>query len=364
MHRLLWTAALVWIGGSAVHAQQTDPAGESQPARAPATAAATLPADFGTFDPSPPRRGLDVSAPTQTEPDPPRTVQPLSSVLGLPEVSLRVDPSILGPAPGQPLPGLRREGEFLIRAFGRLYRPERTDQRVFIFGEQPDGTGLRPMILQPSRTLESMEDVTARLGDGTLIRLSGQIHTYRGQNYLLPTEFEEARAEALAGDNPVPKPLAGEGADSILDELTAMGQRPEVETTNEPELVAVPTAMNPAETRENRPRAVGRDALGRALPTRRDGEFLVKRAGRMQRSRDGRDALFVFLADDPDSPEPPMVLLPCQLTQRMEQTVTQLGEEVVMLVSGRVHLYRGKNYLLPTILQIQVQRGNLTPVNP
>lgn len=89
---------------------------------------------------------------------------------------------------------------------------------------------------------------------------------------------------------------------------------------------------------------------------RREGEFIVNRRGHLRRSADGAYLLFVFEADDKDSPEPPMILQPCQLLETMENVVHERGQQIVFILSGQVYTYRGANYLLPTTMRIAVDR--------
>jgi hypothetical protein len=71
--------------------------------------------------------------------------------------------------------------------------------------------------------------------------------------------------------------------------------------------------------------------------------------------------LFVFESDEKDAPEAPMILVPCQWLQSMEDIVRDRGERVVFKVSGQVLAYRGLNYLLPTMFTVDFDRGNLQP---
>ena len=98
-----------------------------------------------------------------------------------------------------------------------------------------------------------------------------------------------------------------------------------------------------------------------ALNLRRDGEFLVDRRGRVVPDPLGQRSMFVFEADAPDSQEPPMILMPCQMRQNMEDLVSKRGDTVVFIVSGQVYAYRGTNHLLPTMFRLEVDRGNLEP---
>ena len=109
------------------------------------------------------------------------------------------------------------------------------------------------------------------------------------------------------------------------------------------------------------PRVVGTAPGGAARrPTLlREGEFLINRRGRVKRAPDGTQMLFIFDADSKDSPEAPMVLMPCRELQTMEDVVADRGDRVVFLLTGQVFVYRGANYLLPTKWTLQFDRGNL-----
>ena len=71
--------------------------------------------------------------------------------------------------------------------------------------------------------------------------------------------------------------------------------------------------------------------------------------------------MFAFDADGDTaaSAEPPMLMMPCKLLQLMEDVVIERGDQVVFVVSGRVHTFRGANYLLPTTMKQKIDYGNL-----
>jgi hypothetical protein len=95
---------------------------------------------------------------------------------------------------------------------------------------------------------------------------------------------------------------------------------------------------------------------------RREGEFLVNRRGRVVRGASGGsggNVLFVFEGDGEKSPEAPMVLLPCQKTQGLEDIVRDRGDRAVFIVTGQVFTYHGANYFLPTITKEDFDHGNL-----
>jgi len=107
------------------------------------------------------------------------------------------------------------------------------------------------------------------------------------------------------------------------------------------------------------PNVVG-TAPGQPRPElRREGELVVNRRGRLTRSGDGVHSMFVFESDSRDNPEPPMMLMPCQLLQNMEDLVADRGDRIVFIITGQVFTYRGANYMLPTVMKLAIDRGNL-----
>lgn len=109
-----------------------------------------------------------------------------------PAASVDIDPAVLGIAPGEDPPPLVREGEFIVNRRGRLIRSPETGQRLYVFESDARPTPELPMILQPCQLLQTMEDTVDRRGEATTFILSGQVHAYRGANYLLPTMMKIA----------------------------------------------------------------------------------------------------------------------------------------------------------------------------
>ena len=182
----LITAAL-WLGHvppDIGHGQSTQPATESQSA-SPASS------DMVIQQLMQKRR----EGPPMIAPAPPHTdetgIEGLGSSPNLPDLSLGIDPAIIGVAPGDELPPLQREGSFIVNRRGRLVHTP-SGHQVFVFEADAKHSPELPMVLQPSRMLESMEDITAQRSRSTIFILSGQIHTYRGMNYLLPTMMKIA----------------------------------------------------------------------------------------------------------------------------------------------------------------------------
>ena len=104
--------------------------------------------------------------------------------------SVNVDSRVLGVAPGLPRPKLRREGEFIPLRRGRLIRAPSGDHMLFVFEADAKQAQEPPMVLMPCGALESMEREVAARGDRLVFRISGQVFTYRGANYLLPMVWD------------------------------------------------------------------------------------------------------------------------------------------------------------------------------
>lgn len=109
-----------------------------------------------------------------------------------PVVAPRVDPAVLGIAPGQPMPELRREGEFVVTRRGRIVRSGDGAQALLVFESDSPSAPEMPMFLMPCQMLQNMENLVLERGDRMVFVVSGQVFTYRGVNYLLPTLMKPA----------------------------------------------------------------------------------------------------------------------------------------------------------------------------
>jgi len=96
---------------------------------------------------------------------------------------------------------------------------------------------------------------------------------------------------------------------------------------------------------------------------KREGQFIVLRRGRIKRTTGGAASpwMFTFDADRSNLDDPPMYLMPCRMLEDMEQIVEDRGESVPFIISGQVFVYHNANYLLPTLMKLAPDRGNLEP---
>ena len=83
---------------------------------------------------------------------------------------------------------------------------------------------------------------------------------------------------------------------------------------------------------------------GSRLP---EGTFLVRRRGQPARASDGQ-WVFVFHRDTTGHVDPPMILLPSPMLERLESLVGPAEPSPVVYISGQVFQYHGQNLLLPS----------------
>jgi len=161
-------------------------------------------------------------------------------------------------------------------------------------------------------------------------------------------------------------PTSSSGEDTarqVMEQLLQQRQQgPTIEPTREAEVTPEPSRVGaPAAAVDLDPAVLGVAPGGEQPKLLPEGTFIVTRRGRLIRSSDGAHVLFVFEADDQASPEAPMILMPCRKLQDMEDYTEKHGDQTVFRLSGQVHTYRSANYLLPTMMVIDINRGNLTP---
>lgn len=231
--------------------------------------------------------------------------------------------------------GLLHEGAFLADQPGRLIKLEQGGS-AFVFDRNAEGRATPPMAVLPCTTLMRMEQIRdAREGE-VRFRVSGQVFVYDGRNYLLPTFYrvqgaDEAPApvENLADDPATEADPSVEELIEALEELTPIARSEEDELT-------LPST----------------DLLS-------DSSFLKPRRGRIVRSVSGSPAFAINNdADAPTEPETPMPILPSRSLTMIERLLEEHGAESAFILSGRVFLYRGQNYLMPSMVQLQLDRSS------
>lgn len=258
-------------------------------------------------------------------------------------------------------PALLPEGAFLSQVYGQM-RLLASGRYAFVFHPDPDGLRIPPMILLPNMNRAAMEQVIRGAHEDTSFRVSGQVYVYAGRNYFLATTHAveappqtmevstpSAQDSSSTDDTPAPdvndtpSPIAGIDDDSepSVDDLI----RQLDEST--PRRTAVPAAAPSPDLAEPR--------------LRREGEYLVLRRGPVVSGPSGE--IRFTPNNDPQSPtnlDPPMTLLPCLNLQRIERLMDRSREPLTFVISGRVFVHDGVNYLLPTLFQAVAPASQLT----
>lgn len=279
------------------------------------------------------------------------------------------------------------EGTFLSKVEGSLLRLA-TGDLVFAPDAQAPGASaasVPPLVLLPNLALQRLESALSSsdalgesapssgpiVGRPRRVVLSGEAFVYAGRVYLLTSVFslpagkraedqdskgtppkEQALAQTPAAQEEQP---AGEAADPSVGELIR-----DLESRR-----AIPRAIDPAASRNPEP---GARRSGPSAPVTSEGTLIEARRGRVVRAPGGG---LVFMPDSsassPSSVDAPMGLLPCKLLETIEARgggalpAEGRGDQALFRISGRVVVYRGRNYLLPTLAQLQPE-SDVTPL--
>lgn len=153
------------------------------------------------------------------------------------------------------------------------------------------------------------------------------------------------------------QPAGDRSADQVMKELnTKLESNPLIEPSRRP---ASAERTHAGRTTNLDPAVIGAAPGVQATKLRQEGEFIINRKGRLTRSPNGVQTMFVFESDSKSAPEMPVILLPCRMLESMEEMVHDRGESLVFILSGEVTTYHSANYLLPTMMKPAIDKGNL-----
>ncbi len=243
---------------------------------------------------------------------------------------------------------LLREGSYLVEVRGTMRFNEATKWWRFTIDRDDPKHAAYELALLPCQLMADMRRITEGMRQQEVVfEATGQVFVYRGRNFFLPTHAPHvvgiaARPESPAQENQPDEGADADSAESILRNLDqAVGE----------------IARSPA---------VGGGGGGGAATEAgevelvQEGTHVVARRGRMSRGPRGT-WWYTFDSDAQGLADPPMVLLPCLLRERMERYAERSGGRAAMLLSGRVFQYEDRNYILPTMFQIPRERTALHP---
>lgn len=260
-------------------------------------------------------------------------------------------------------PTLVREGAFVVEREGRLTQLD-SGEWVFVFEASDGEPDLPTMILEPSLNLMAMRRLSETGGAAARFRVSGEVFVHRGRNHLLPTRYAvmnaattSARQESASkvAAPTLPPPTLPTADPSVAELINALEH-----ATSKRDASAV--ARDATETSAAIAKATNSNGKNAGVRLLREGTMVLSRAGRVVRSSTGSVTFVVDVdADSLANAEPPMRLSPSLATMALEAATETLGGVTPVVLSGRVFLYEGRNYLLPTMFRIRsAGAGDLT----
>jgi hypothetical protein len=233
-----------------------------------------------------------------------------------------------GLAASQTSPGVLPDGSPLKGVEGRLSKSG--DRWLFELG-----TAVRqgPTLLDRGPTLEVLPSAVLEAlvaGPPDRVRLSGQVQTYRGRNYVFVTSFAPL---AAADANTAPLPPPG----PARDPNQASGPPP----GGKADPLAIPESIQKklAAYQATRQRSAKPAPVAAAIP-----QVVVDEVGLIVH---GQERTF-FVTDSLGQNAMPRVfdLLPCGTLESMEHVQSQAAEPVRFRVAGLVTEYQGRSCLL------------------
>lgn len=294
-----------------------------------------------------------------------------------------LSPCVSAQAPAAKVRESIREGVFITARPGGLVKVS-TGDWVFVPQDTGEGPKLRAMVLLPCQTLTRLEAGAQLLTGQAAGVVSGQVFVYRGREYLLPTAYRIIAPEEMVKAAPAPTTSSEPtSADKASEEKPGVAPTHPTDLEHDP---SVEELVRDLESRKTQPRALtprtgGADRLPTQQPAAAptpasgdgtkqgvdtgaasataptgdqlaEGKVLTSMRGRVTRTPEGELA---FSRDgDPDSPTGgPMVLLPCQTLQSIEELTAWRGESLIIEVGGRAFEFENRRYLLPTMFVVQ-----------
>jgi hypothetical protein len=244
------------------------------------------------------------------------------------------------------------EGTFLSKRTGRLVKAS-TGDVVFVPARDAKGRGEAPMVLLPSQTLARLEAAPGVFADSTSVTISGEVYVYFDRQYLLPTLYtlDRQAPTSTQANPPATKPPAEakpaetkttSDADPAVADLIR-----ELETkrgsAKAPEPTATAAAAAAQDSSESAKKPDGSVSA--------EGTVLFNRRARLVRVATG-PLMVAFDGDTTSAAPAPMVLLRSRMAQKLDELAASRGDDLVLQVSGRVFVYDGRNYLMPTLAQV------------
>lgn len=313
----------------------------------------------------------EVAGSRQSRPATPPDIQPTKPPAPAPTTPApapAAKPS-LGPIPGlPPEPGLssRRfypEGTFISRRKGRLFRSP-TGDVIFLPERDSKKRGEAPMVVMGCQELDRLEAVPDAYSADVNVYISGQVYVYYDRQYILPSAYSVERIAPAAPTNPAAstdaEPAAKPATKSATDDPDVAALIRDLETKRGTARAIQPQSdsKNPDKKTERNEKPTEK-AASNPDSVSPEGTIILSRRARLIRLTGGLLAA-AFDGDTQSPPPPPMPFLRCRMTQKLDEAARSRGEDLTLTVSGRVTVYDGRNYLLPTLIQVATT-GDIKP---
>lgn len=232
------------------------------------------------------------------------------------------------------------EGSFIVQMEGLVHRAS-LGAWIFEPTDLIDEAKIKPLIILPSQTLTRLIQIVGLDAEHNRVSLTGEVSLYRGRNYLLITaitvdstdEADDSLIELESNQNGDAQP---EPADSLSQSVQDLiGELEEARTADR-------AILQPTHT--------GSFEGGRApVP---EGRTFMRRRARLTYLAAGEVA--VTFDNDPDQViDAPLVVLPCNLLERMEWVVENHGDSLPVRVSGQSFAYNGRSFIMPRSIVIE-----------
>lgn len=262
-----------------------------------------------------------------------------------------------------PSHGLLREGSHLLQAQGHFTLDPETSSWLFTVKPSSPNSPVHTLAVLPSSFLSEAQQVVRSSPEYQLrFELNGEVTVYKGRNYLLLTQ-----SPRVVGHTEETTPETPETHSEPTEPTESAEDAPADESPDQPRDAAsimrdLQEQAGPVQRRvttRNTTDAQDRSAALSNNQLKREGSSIIMRRGRINRHATG-DWLFVFEADASGNADPPMTLMPCLMLQRLERHYQTRGNAPILL-SGRVFVYEGRNYLMPTVFQLARDRNIIMP---
>ena len=251
---------------------------------------------------------------------------------------------------------LLREGSFLVEVKGIMGFNDKTKWwRFTIDSEDPKHPSYELSFL-PCTLMADMRQITQSMSNQQVkFETTGQVFVYHGRNFFLPAHAPRVVEVQQKSSKSDMKSTTSEDVDETdaANEIEDIAQQ---DDSAEAILRGLDQGVGPV-VRSTGGEVKVQKAELKLTP---EGTQIINRRGRMHRGVHGT-WWFTFDADSSGLSDPPMVILPCLLLERMERYAARSGAYTAMLLSGRVYEYEYRNYILPTMFQIPRERTTINP---